>query len=117
MKIDWHGTEQLTMLIAGAGAKVKEESDEAVKSNAEKLMKLAKEKAPEDTGFLKSSIKTSYPEKMVAKVEAEAAYSGYVEYGTRFNDGGQPFMRPALREIEPEFKKDMTDVMKGAFKE
>lgn len=115
MKIDWHGTEQLTMLIAGAGSKVRDLSDKVVKNHAEKLESKAREKAPEDTGFLKGSLKTSYPAQMVAKVEVEAAYGGYVEYGTRFNDGGLPFMRPALKEVEPGFKQDMTNVMKGAF--
>ncbi|HFI0933652.1 TPA: HK97-gp10 family putative phage morphogenesis protein [Streptococcus suis] len=117
MKIDWEGVEQLTMIIKGAGSKVREQSAKVVKNNAEKLKSKAQDKAPKDTRFLKNHIKTSYPGELEAKIEAEAAYSGYVEYGTRFNDGGQPFMRPAIREVEPQFKQDMTDVMKGAFKE
>ena len=117
MKIDWQGVEQLTMVIAGAGTRVNDQASKVVKNNAEKLKSKAQENAPKDTGFLKSHIKTSYPEALEARIESEAAYSGYVEYGTRFNDGGKPFMRPALREIEPQFKKDMTDVMKGAFED
>ena len=113
-KIDWHGDEQLTMLIRGAGPKVLEQSGKVVKNNAELFQRFAKGYAPQDTGFLKSQIKTSYPEALEAHIDAEAAYSGYQEYGARFQ-AGKPFMRPALKVVEPKFKQDMTDVMKGAF--
>lgn len=116
MKIDWHGTEKLTMVIRGAGPKVLEQSGKVVKNNAKKLKEKAQEKAPKKTDFLKDHIKTRYPSQLEAAIKAEAAYSGYQEYGTRFQPG-TPFMRPALKEIEPQFKQDMTDVMKGAFKE
>ena len=114
MKIDWHGTEKLTMLIQGADPKVREQSGKVVKNNAELVQRFAKVYAPYDTGFLKSQIKTSYPEALEAHIDAEAAYSGYQEYGTRFQSG-KPFMRPALKVVEPKFKHDMTNVMKGAF--
>lgn len=113
-KIDWHGTEKLTMMIQKAGPKVLEQSGNVVKNNAELVQRFAKSNAPYDTGFLKTQIKTSYPEALEAHIDAEAAYSGYQEYGTRFQPG-KPFMRPALKTVEPKFKKDMTDVMKGAF--
>lgn len=113
-KIDWHGDEQLTMLIKGAGPKVLEQSGKVVKNNAELVQRFAKVYAPHDTGFLESQIKTSYPEVLEAHINAEAAYSGYQEYGTRLQLG-KPFMRPALKVVEPKFKQDMTDVMKGAF--
>lgn len=116
MKIDWQGVEQLTMVIKGSGSKVREQSEKVVKNNAELVQRFAKVYAPHDTGFLETQIKTSYPEALEAHIDAEAAYSGYQEYGTRFQPG-KPFMRPALKVVEPKFKQDMTDVMKGAFKE
>ncbi|HFU4136879.1 TPA: HK97-gp10 family putative phage morphogenesis protein [Streptococcus suis] len=116
MKIDWQGVEELTMVIKGAGSKVREQSGKAVKNNAELVQRFAKVYAPHDTGFLETQIKTSYPEALEAHIDAEAAYSGYQEYGTRFQPG-KPFMRPALKVVEPKFKKDMTDVMKGAFED
>lgn len=114
LKIDWHGDEQLTMLIKGAGHKVLEQSGKVVKNNTERLKASAKAKAPVDTGFLKNHITSSYPDRLEGHVKSEAAYSGYQEYGTRFQTG-KPFMRPALKEVEPKFKQDMTDVMKGVF--
>ena len=116
MQIDWHGVEQLTMVIKGAGSRVREESGRVVKNKTEKLKKRSQEKAPKKTEFLKDHIKSSYPNDLEGHVKGESAYEGYQEYGTRFQPG-TPHIRPALREIEPEFRKDMTDVMKGAFKE
>lgn len=115
-KIDWHGTEKLTMVIKGAGPKVLEQSGKVVKNNAELVQRFSKVYAPHDTGFLESQIKTSYPGALEARINAEAGYSGYQEYGTRFQPG-KPFMRPALKVVEPKFKQDMTNVMKGVFAE
>lgn len=115
--IEWKGVEKLTMIINGAGSKVREQSSKVVKNNTSKLKSLAQEKAPvaaKNGGFLKSQIKDSYPDDLQGRVVSGAGYAGYQEYGTRFQPG-TPHMRPALHEIEPQFQKDMTDVMKGAF--
>lgn len=114
MSVEWHGAERLTMAIRGSSRKVIEQSGKVVKNNTERLKASAKAKAPVDTGFLKNHITSSYPDRLEGHVKSEAAYSGYQEYGTRFQTG-TPHIRPALREIEPQFKKDMTDVLKGAF--
>ena len=114
MSVEWHGAERLTMAIRGSSRKVIEQSEKVVKNNTERLKASAKSKAPVDTGFLKNHITSSYPDSLEGHVKSEAAYSGYQEYGTRFQTG-KPFMRPALKEVEPQFKKDMTDVLKGVF--
>lgn len=114
MSVEWHGAERLTMTIRGASKKAMEQSSQVIRNNTERLKASAQSKAPVDTGFLKNHITSSYPDRLEGHVKSEAAYSGYQEYGTRFQTG-KPFMRPALREIEPQFKKDMTDVMKGVF--
>ena len=114
MSVEWHGAERLTMAIRGSSRKVIEQSEKVVKNNTERLKASAKSKAPVDTGFLKNHITSSYPDRLEGHVKSEAAYSGYQEYGTRFQTG-KPFMRPALKEVEPQFKKDMTDVLKGVF--
>lgn len=111
--ISWRGMERLSATIANAHPKAVQQAQAVLKNNAEKGKKIAKEKAPVDTSFLKDHITTSY-QGMEAKIHAEAGYSGYQEYGTRYQDG-TPFMRPMLEEIQPQFQKDMTDVMKGAF--
>lgn len=118
MSVEWHGVERLTMAIRGSSRKVMEQSSQVIRNNTERLKASAKAKAPVDTGFLKNHITSSYPDRLEGHVKSEAAYSGYQEYGTRFptdKPTGKPFMRPALKEVEPKFKKDMTDVLKGAF--
>lgn len=114
MSVEWHGAERLTMAIRGASQKAMEQSSQVIRNNTERLKASAKAKAPVDTGFLKNHITSSYPDRLEGHVKSEAAYSGYQEYGTRFQTG-TPHIRPALREIEPQFKKDMDDVLKGVF--
>jgi len=113
-KIDLRGHEVLEMTIANAHAKAVAQSVQVVKNNTEELQKKAKAYAPVDTGFLKNNIVSRY-EGMSGIVHSQAAYSGYQEYGTRYQSG-TPFMRPALNFIYPKYQKDMTDVMRGAFK-
>lgn len=114
MSVEWHGAERLTMAIRGSSRKVIEQAGKVVKNNTERLKASAKAKAPVDTGFLKNHITSSYPNRLEGHVKSEAAYSGYQEYGTRFQTG-TAHIRPALQEIEPQFKQDMTDVLKGVF--
>lgn len=114
MSVEWHGAERLTIAIRGASQKAMEQSSQAIRNNTERLKASAKAKAPVDTGFLKNHITSSYPDSLEGHVKSEAAYSGYQEYGTRFQTG-TPHIRPALQEIEPQFKKDMNDVLKGVF--
>lgn len=114
MSVEWHGVERLTMAIRGSSQKVMEQSSQVIRNNTEKLKASAKAKAPVDTGFLKDHITSSYPNRLEGHVKSEAAYSGYQEYGTRFQTG-KAHIRPALQEIEPQFKQDMTDVLRGVF--
>lgn len=116
-KIDWKGDKELMAVFSNSAKMSKDLVGKVVKNNAEKLMSVARAKAPSphSTGFLKSSIKTSYPNELEARINAEASYAGYQEWGTRFQSG-TPFMRPAFQEIAPKFKNDMENVVKGMFK-
>lgn len=112
--IEITGVEELTATISNAHSKAVEQSIKVMKNNTEELKKEARSIAPEDTGFLKDNIATRYGG-MTGEVISNAGYSGFLEYGTRFMSA-QPYMRPSLEKIQPMFLKDMTDVMKGAFK-
>lgn len=48
---------------------------------------------------------------MTANSGPTTEYSEYLEYGTRFMEA-QPFVEPALEEIEPKFKSDMQKLVK-----
>lgn len=112
--IEWRGLERLTATISNAHPKAAEQSVKVVKNMGEKGKSISKELAPVDTSFLKRSIKTTY-RGMEAHITSGAGYASYQEYGTRFQPG-KPHIRPMIEKIEPEFKKMMTDVMKGMFK-
>ncbi|CYY65901.1 HK97-gp10 family putative phage morphogenesis protein [Streptococcus suis] len=114
MAIKWQGMEKLVATISNAQPKAVDQSLKVLKNNGEKGKRIAKQLAPKDTEFLKDHITTSYPG-MEAHIHGEAGYEGYQEYGTRFQPG-TPHFRPMMEQIQPQFQKDMTDVMKGAFK-
>lgn len=112
--VEWHGIETLEGVLGNAGKNTTVLATKVVQNNAEKGKNIAKKLAPVDTGILKSRIKTEYSG-LTAKIHDSAPYAGYQEYGTRYQDG-KPHIRPMLKEIEPIFKKDLTDIMRGAFK-
>lgn len=70
-------------------------------SVAQFVAKRARDLAPVDTGFLRDHIHARKHSQLEAVVAAEADYSGFVEYGTRYM-AAQPFMRPAVDEGQRE---------------
>ena len=79
----------------------------AVKLNVAEMQKSAEFYAPVDTGNLKREIDVVLDTSLLAgKIVSRAEYSGYVEYGTRFQSA-QPFMYPAFKEQVKLFKKDL----------
>jgi HK97 gp10 family phage protein len=80
------------------------QASEVVRGAAFLCQRVAMQKAPVDTGFLRSSITVGRigggrlrPGDMDAQVGPEAEYGGYVEYGTS-NAGAQPYMTPAAEQ-------------------
>lgn len=114
VKVDFQGLEKLEVALRNASDKAIKQSQMVVKNTAEKGKKIAKQKAPKDTHFLEGEINT-YHQGLVSDIHSEAGYSGYQEYGTRFQPGTS-YMRPMMEEIKPQFEKDLSDVMRGAFK-
>lgn len=114
VKVEFQGLEKLEIALRNASDKAIKQSQMVVKNTAEKGKRIAKQKAPKDTRFLTNNVNT-YHQGIDSVIHSEAGYSGYQEYGTRFQPG-TPFMRPMLEEIKPQFEKDLADVMRGAFK-
>lgn len=64
------------------------------------------------TGTTKRSVSLELTDGgMTAQSGPETEYSQYLEYGTRFMTK-QPFVKPALDEVEPRFKADMQKLVK-----
>ncbi|MFI3632807.1 HK97-gp10 family putative phage morphogenesis protein [Streptococcus parauberis] len=114
--IEWHGLEQMELALGKAAERHKDEIEASLKNHTEQLKAKAQSNALVDTGFMKGQIETSYGN-MEGTVHAGASYSGYVEYGTRFNkeNGHKPFMRPAFEVEAKAFEQDVKKIMKGLF--
>lgn len=114
--MDFQGDLILEETFKRGSREIRSQAWKVLKNTAEKGKAKAKELAPYEFGFLEENITTDLSDwpGMTTKIHSQASYSGYQEFGTRFMDA-QPFMRPALKDISPQFKKDMEDVMKGAF--
>uniref|UniRef100_UPI00352A1F46 HK97-gp10 family putative phage morphogenesis protein n=1 Tax=Aerococcus urinaeequi TaxID=51665 RepID=UPI00352A1F46 len=112
--IELKGDLELLAVFNKSNSQIRNATMRALKNNTEKTMQQAKKNAPVDTGFLKNNIVSRY-EGMSGIVHSQSAYSGFQEFGTRYQSG-TPFMRPALMFIYPQFRKDMLDVMRGVLK-
>ena len=112
--VELKGDLELLAVLNKSGSQIHSATMKVLKNNTEKTMQQAKKNAPVDTGFLKNNIVSRY-EGMSGIVHSQSAYSGFQEFGTRYQSG-TPFMRPALMLIYPQFRKDMLDVMKGVLR-
>lgn len=94
--------------------KLEKSAGAVVKNSAEKAKYKAQKYAPVDTWFMHDSIFT-FHDYLMSEVQSTAPYSGYVNYGTRFQYP-QPFFSRAIEEMEVVFKKDLSDVLKGVLR-
>ena len=111
MKIEIEGGDELVRSITK-----RVDADRVVpviRRNTTQAQKTAMRLAAVDTGFMKRSITIRMDfTGLAGYITAGAEYSPYVEYGTRFNDGAQPFMRPAAREQAPIFLSDLKNLIR-----
>lgn len=115
--IEWRGLDALITAINNASPETIRQADRVLKNKAEKGKSVSKKLAPvrkKNGGFLRDHIVVHH-KFLEAEIHSQASYSGYQEWGTRFQPGTQ-YIRPMLEQITPEFQQDMTNVMKGAFK-
>ena len=119
MKVDisFKGDLVLEATLERAEKEVRNQVWEVLTKTAESGKLRAKYYAPVDTGFLKANIVTDLSgwSELNTKIHSQAPYSGFVEYGTRFM-AAQPFMRPALKDVESQFRKDIENAAKRLFK-
>lgn len=76
-------------------------------SAAQSMEVLAKALAPVDTGYMRDHIsqtKQASGSDLTARVESEADYSMFVEYGT-VNQSSQPFFTPAFESAKRQLGK------------
>lgn len=67
---------------------------------------------PVRTGYLKSTIYARIQE-WVAEIDAEAAYSFFVEFGTRYMQA-QPYLWPAIQQYLPQLENIICQAIDAA---
>jgi HK97 gp10 family phage protein len=72
----------------------------------------AQRKAPVRTGYLRSTIYAKIKE-WVAEIGADATYSYFVEFGTRYMQA-QPYLYPAIQEHLPELELNIVGAIEQA---
>ena len=73
------------------------------------LERIAKQRAPVDTGNLRNSIGTTAHSPTSVEVGPTASYAAYVELGT-YKMAAQPYMGPATDAVEPLFVAAMEKI-------
>lgn len=95
----------LSARIKTGGVRVGAASAQVLRRTTFAIQAEAQQRAPVDTGHLRSSILTTFEGdgrsgSMTGVVTANADYSGFVEFGTS-TAAGQPFMAPAFESQVP----------------
>ena len=112
--IKFEGADEFDRLLEQAFKQAPKVAEKVIKNNTEKGMAKAKRLAPRDTWFLHDNIYTEY-KPLSGYVHSPASYSGYLEFSTRFM-AAQPFMRPMMQWLAPQFERDMKDAMEGTLR-
>ena len=98
------GLKEVERLLGDKGRKaVIREIEDEIKTTAERIESLAKQKAPVDMGGLRASIQ-SEGDGLIWKVAANEEYSGYVEFGTKTKVS----VPPEMQEEAEKFKSGRT---------
>ncbi len=100
-------------LLDGLAKNLHAQVDAAVRKAAADVEAQAKTTVPVDTGTLKNSLQTTYPDDLTAVVGTAVEYGPYVELGTRFM-AARPFLYPAAEKVRPEFEAAVKRVLKEA---
>ncbi len=79
---------------------------------AQRVAAQAQRNAPERTGYLKSTIYAEVQD-WIAEVGARAAYSYFVEMGTRYMSA-HPYLYPAVQEFLPELETNIIGAIEQA---
>lgn len=123
-KVEWSGLNELQKVLE----KAQKENEPALKAvmynKGEEAKTMAREYAPKPGGSkyganpyaegpLHENIKHK-PLGLNAEIHATMAYSGFVNFGTRYMDA-QPFMTDMVEDMAPKLEKGIREVAEGLF--
>lgn len=94
------GVDRLVRQLAIKSKQARIATDRQLELSSKRIERMAKVKAPVDTGALKNSIFSAKAGNLTYKVTAPQHYAIYVEKGTR-KMRAQPYLKPALDTERP----------------
>lgn len=94
------GVDRLVRQLAIKSKQARIATDRQLELSSKRIERMAKVKAPVDTGALKNSIFSAKVGNLTYKVTAPQHYAIYVEKGTR-KMRAQPYLKPALDAERP----------------
>lgn len=94
------GVDHLVRQLAIKSKQARIATDRQLELSSKRIERMAKVKAPVDTGALKNSIFSAKAGNLTYKVTAPQHYAIYVEKGTR-KMRAQPYLKPALDAERP----------------
>lgn len=106
------GLDKFTRGVLQQKGKMEQATHQEVVRSGMRIEKRAKQLAPFDTGWMSDNIYFYELGRLRATVVSPAAYSIYVEEGTRYM-AAQPFLFPAVKEEFPRFMKNMQKIARG----
>ena len=113
MKLSVAGAAKAQAALTRAAERLKDGFDRAVADTVVSLANEARQRAPHDTGRLRSAIKSkSDGGNGEVYVDKSVDYAAYVEFGTSTSPA-HPFMGPASETHRARFVKRITDAGKG----
>ena len=114
MQVTFVGLRQFENFLKLLPKNLEKSASAVTKNTAEKMCYTAKKYSPVDTWHMHDSIFVFHAY-MMSEVHSTATYSGYVNYGTRFQYA-QPFFSDAFEDMKKLYEKDMGDVLKGVLR-
>lgn len=112
VEIDLQGLPELEQALQKFDSAMQEKVRLWLNEWAQKVKAQAEANAPVRTGYLKSTIYAQVKQ-WVAEIGAKAAYSYFVEFGTRYMQA-HAFLYPALQEFLPELELNIVSALEQA---
>lgn len=103
------GVDRMVRQLAIKGKQARIATDRQLELSSLRIERMAKVKAPVDTGALKNTIFQAKAGSLTYKVTAPQHYAVYVEKGTR-KMRAQPFLKPAIDAERPKLISNLRKI-------
>lgn len=109
IKFKVSGVDRMVRLIANKSKQAHIATNRELDLSSKRIERMAKTKAPVDTGALKNTIFSAKAGKLTYKVTAPQHYAIFVEKGTR-KMRAQPFLKPSLDAERPKLISNLRKI-------